>query len=87
MNIKTLAKLARLDMTKEEEVTLQLEAVLQHFENLQKISMSTVEPLFNPLDAEPYFRDDDIRTELTHENALCNAPQEIHGGFKVPPVV
>jgi aspartyl-tRNA(Asn)/glutamyl-tRNA(Gln) amidotransferase subunit C len=87
--IENIAKLARLNVSKEEATELgeQLTKVLAHFQQISSIDTTGVEPLVTPVDVEFYARPDEFRHENTTQEMLANAPDKAGNLFKVPPVV
>lgn len=87
--IARMAKLARLNVTKEEAVELgeQLSKVLNHFQQISEIDTQGVEPLVTPSEINFFARPDEAKKENTTEEMLSNAPDKAGNLFKVPPVV
>ncbi len=84
-----VAKLARLQIS-EEEAKLhanQLTKALGFFEQIAKIKTEGVEPLVTPTDIPVFWRSDEVKVEITAEEALQNAPSRVGQLFSVPPVV
>lgn len=84
-----VANLARLALSEEEMETFtgQLNKILQHAEELQKLDLENVEPTSHVLPIENVMREDRPRTWLTNEQALANAPDKEAGQFRVPAVM
>lgn len=87
--IENIAKLARLSVPEAqlEEYSKQLSVVMQYFEQITKVKTDNVEPLVTPTEIEVYWREDEVKHELTTEEILANAPDKIGNLFRVPPVI
>jgi aspartyl-tRNA(Asn)/glutamyl-tRNA(Gln) amidotransferase subunit C len=88
-DVDHIAKLARLEFTKEEKekFTHQLNEILAYVEQLNKLDTSNVEPLSHVIDLSNVFRRDEVKPGLTTEEALMNAPAKTEKFFKVPKVI
>lgn len=89
INVRHVARLARLDLTEEEIKTFegQLSRVLEHINLLSKLDVSDVEPTAH---AHPVFnviREDIPGTSLPREVVLANAPRVANNLIIVPKVV
>jgi aspartyl-tRNA(Asn)/glutamyl-tRNA(Gln) amidotransferase subunit C len=84
-----VAKLARLDLTPEaiERLTVQLEGMLEHFEDIDALDLDDVEPMTQPYPLRNVFRDDVITAGLDREEVLAEAPDAEDGRFRVPPII
>ncbi len=87
--IERIAKLARLKINEQEAVEYgqQLAKVLNHFQQINKIDTTGIEPLVTPTDIEFYHRKDESRKDFTAAEMVANAPEKAGQLFKVPPVV
>jgi aspartyl-tRNA(Asn)/glutamyl-tRNA(Gln) amidotransferase subunit C len=87
--IAHIAKLARLYITDEEAKLYgeQLSKVLGQFEQISKVDTTQIEPLVTPTDIESFWREDQVKKELSAEEIVENAPQKTGNLFTVPPVV
>lgn len=87
--IRHIAHLARLELTPEDEAAYvaTLDHILSHFEKLQQLDTSGVEPTAHVTDMETPFRDDVVRNQPTVEALLANAPQRDGSFFKVPKIM
>lgn len=86
--IRTVAKLARLELAETELAALQpqLAAILNYVDQLQQLDTTGVEPLAHPLPIVNAFRDDAPTPSLPVDEALANAPLRIGNYFGVPAV-
>jgi len=88
-DVQHVAKLARLQLSPEEEATLteQMNAILQYAEKLNELDTEHVKPTTHVLQVSNVMRDDVIKESLSQEAALLNAPDDEDGHFKVPAVL
>jgi aspartyl-tRNA(Asn)/glutamyl-tRNA(Gln) amidotransferase subunit C len=87
-----VAALANLSLTQAEVSKLQkdLDGILEHFDKLNEIDVSGVEPMAQVLfdsGENTTLRADTVAPPLGNELALANAPQAGAGYFKVPKVI
>jgi len=84
-----VALLSRLELseTEVERFTSELNAILDHVEQLQGVDVSGVEPTSHPLALVDVMRDDRTRPSLPRDAVLRNAPDRGDEGFQVPPVI
>ena len=87
--VEHVALLARLRLTEDERArfTTQLNSILEHFEQLQQIDTSGVEPMSHAVPMSNILRDDEEKPSLTRQEALQNAPDEDRDCFRVPRVI
>ncbi|MFI2857985.1 Asp-tRNA(Asn)/Glu-tRNA(Gln) amidotransferase subunit GatC [Paenibacillus sp. JSM ZJ436] len=88
-DVQHVAKLARLNLTPQEEelFTGQLNAILQYAEKLKELDTDQVEATTHVLPLRNVMREDENRPSLPIEKVLLNAPDEEDGQFKVPAVL
>ena len=89
MDIDKVARLARLQLTKEEKMTFQsqLEQILTHMEELNKIDTTGVEPTSHAIPIHNAFREDDVKSSSPREEVLGPAPAQEDSQFKVPRII
>jgi aspartyl-tRNA(Asn)/glutamyl-tRNA(Gln) amidotransferase subunit C len=89
IDVRHVAKLARIALSEEEVVLFQaqLERVLEYAAQLREPDTSEVHPAAHPIPVLNVFRDDQPRPGLTGEEALRNAPRQSNGHLIVPKVV
>lgn len=89
MDLSRVVKLARIDLTPEEEQRLapQLGEVLQYVEKLKELDVDGVEPTAHAVPLSNVLREDEPRESLSQEAALSNAPKSTNGLFVVPKIV
>lgn len=89
-SIKNLVKLSRIDCSEEEQDALlrDLEKILNLFEQLQAIDTENVPPCNQIIEGMAnVMRDDIIGDVMPREVFLANAPSQIGGMIRVPPVI
>jgi len=88
-DIKYVARLARLNLTPEEETTLgaQLGNILGYIAKLKEVDVSHVEPTAHAFPIVNVMRPDEVRPSLPQDEAMRNAPAKANGLFVVPKVV
>ena len=84
-----MAELARINLEPAEIATFesQLGHVLEHVEKLNQLDVTDVEPTAHSFPTYNVFREDQLRSGLTREAALANAPCQAQGLFIVTKVV
>jgi len=88
-DVQHVSKLARLNLTAEEEQTLtgQLNAILKYAEKLNELDTEDIEPTTHVLHVSNVMREDETKESLSIEQVMRNAPEEEDGQFKVPAVM
>ncbi len=89
IDVRYVAKLARLELSDEEVATFQpqLEKILGHVEALSKLDVSGIEPTAHTGGNFGPMRDDTPHDSLSQEAMLQNAPDQAQGQIRVPKVV
>ena len=89
MDIEKVAKLARLKLTDEERETFgnQLEQILTHMEQLNRLDTTGVEPTSHAIPVHNAFREDEARPSFSKEEVLKIAPEPEGGYFRVPRII
>ena len=84
-DVEHVARLARLRLSPAEleKMRDQLSNILDHFQMLQQIDVSTVPPTAQVTDLVNVLREDEIRPSLPREKALAIAPEQQDGMFRV----
>ena len=87
--VDKIAHLARLEFENEakEEIIKDMNNMLGFIEKLNELDTSNVEPLIYMSDEVNVLREDDVKQEITQEEALKNAPKHDSDYFKVPKVI
>lgn len=88
-NIHYVARLARIELSAEEEARLgsQLGNILGYIEKLKEVDVTGVEPTAHAFPLANVVRPDVVEPSLPHEEALRNAPKRAGGLFVVPKIV
>ncbi|MDA1188733.1 MAG: Asp-tRNA(Asn)/Glu-tRNA(Gln) amidotransferase subunit GatC [Chloroflexi bacterium] len=75
--VKHIASLARIGMTNDEveQMRDQLSNILEHFDTLNELDVSNVEPTAQSIDVSNVLRDDVARDSLPLDDVLANAPR------------
>jgi len=91
MNIRDVARLARLRLSDEEAATYQaqLDGILAYVEHLKQVDVSGIEPTAHASPVYDVMREDAAREDLclSREAALANAPAVSQDQFRLPKVV
>lgn len=86
--IKRLSELARIELTPKEEDRLlkDLQGILAHFEELQKLDTSEVQPMTGGTQLKNAFRKDEDRNNKYAGAGVEGFPDNEKGFLKIPPV-
>jgi aspartyl-tRNA(Asn)/glutamyl-tRNA(Gln) amidotransferase subunit C len=84
--IDKLADLAKLEFNGEEKEKLKndLSSIITFIDKLNELDTEHVEPLIFMTNEVNVLRDDEVIQEITHEEALKNAPAKDSDYFRVP---
>jgi len=87
--IDKLATLARLEFNagEKEEIKKDLTRILDFFEKINELDLGNVEPLVFMSSEVNIMREDEVKIEVTQEEALSNAPKHDSDYFKAPKVI
>jgi len=87
--VDNLAKLSRLSFEGDakESMRVDLENILEMCEKLKQVNTDDVEPLIYMTNSHTILREDAVVQEITHEEALKNAPKKDSDFFRVPKVI
>lgn len=87
--VEKVAWLARLELSEEEKerLTGHLNGIMGHFEELQRLDTSGVDPTSHSIPMSNVFREDAAGPSFTQEEAVSNAPDTRDFYFVVPQVV
>jgi aspartyl-tRNA(Asn)/glutamyl-tRNA(Gln) amidotransferase subunit C len=87
--VDKIAHLARLELTGDEKeaMIIDMNRILGFMDKLNEIDTTAVEPLVYMTNEVNGFREDIIKQEITHEEALLNAPKHDKDFFLVPKVI
>lgn len=89
IDVRYVAQLARLELSADEvsRYQTQLDHILEHVEQLNKIDISGVEPTAHAFPRFNVFRDDILKESFIPEKTLSNAPRESEQQFIVPKII
>lgn len=84
-----VARLARLDLTAEEAVRMQVQLgdILGYIGLLDELDLSDVPPTSHVVEMVNIMRDDEVKPSLPLEKGLANAPARKGTAFKVPRII
>lgn len=88
--LKNLAQLSRIHCTPEEETALlaDLDKILKHVEQLNEVDVADCAPCYQVLEGMAnVLREDEVTDHLSRETFLNNAPDQLAGMIRVPPIL
>lgn len=87
--VEKVAHLARLELAEDEKETMiaDMNKILGFMDKLNEINTSGIEPLVYMTNEINTVREDVIKQEITHEEALLNAPKHDNDYFLVAKVI
>lgn len=87
--VARIAHLARLEVTEQEseELVQDMTKILDFMAKLNEIDTSQVEPLVYMTNEVNVLREDVVKQEITHQEALQNAPEQDGKHFLVAKVI
>ncbi|HTD99542.1 MAG TPA: Asp-tRNA(Asn)/Glu-tRNA(Gln) amidotransferase subunit GatC [Mucilaginibacter sp.] len=87
--VEKVAHLARLELSEDEteKMIADMNKILGFMDKLNEIDTSGVEPLVYMTDEINVLREDVVKQEITHEEALQNAPKHDDNYFLVAKVI
>jgi aspartyl-tRNA(Asn)/glutamyl-tRNA(Gln) amidotransferase subunit C len=87
--VEKVAHLARLELAEDEKVKMidDMSKILGFMAKLNEIDTSGIEPLVYMTNTSNVLREDVIKQEITHEEALLNAPKHDENYFLVAKVI
>ena len=87
--VDKIAHLARLEFENEakEQIVKDMNNMLAFVDKLSALDTSNVEPLIYMSDEVNVLREDEIKPEITQQEALKNAPKHDSDYFKVPRMI
>jgi aspartyl-tRNA(Asn)/glutamyl-tRNA(Gln) amidotransferase subunit C len=87
--VEKIAHLARLefDEKEKEQIINDMNNMLTFVNKLNEIDTSNVEPLIYMSDEVNVLREDEMKQDITQDEALKNAPKKDSDYFKVPKVI
>jgi aspartyl-tRNA(Asn)/glutamyl-tRNA(Gln) amidotransferase subunit C len=87
--VEHVARLARLELAEEEkeQMTAQLDSILEYIEKLKELDTAEVEPTTTVIPMVSVMREDVVRPSLSQDEALANAPDREDVYFRVPRII
>lgn len=87
--VDKIAHLARLEFENEakEEMVKDMNNMLTFVDKLNELNTDKVEPLIYMSDEVNVLREDEVKHDISQEEALKNAPKKDSDYFKVPKVI
>ena len=87
--VEKIAHLARLEFDEKEKAQIinDMNNMLTFVNKLNEIDTSNVEPLIYMSDEVNVLREDEMKQDITQDEALKNAPKKDSDYFKVPKVI
>lgn len=87
--VDKIAHLARLEFENEakQEIIKDMNNMLLFIDKLNELDTQNIEPLIYMSDEVNVLREDDVKHEITQDEALKNAPKKDSDYFKVPKVL
>jgi len=87
--VEKIAHLARLEFDEKEKVQIinDMNNMLTFVNKLNEVDTSNVEPLIYMSDEVNVLREDEMKQDITQDEALKNAPKKDSDYFKVPKVI
>jgi len=87
--VDKIAHLARLEFENEakEQIIKDMNNMLAFIDKLNELDTSNVEPLIYMSDELNVLREDEVKSEITQQQALKNAPKHDSDYFKVPRMI
>jgi len=87
--LRSVANLARLRLTpqEEEQLTNQLDKILQYMEKLSQLDSKQIEPFIHTVDPAYSLREDCVTNQPNAEGILDNAPATKETFFQVPKIL
>ena len=88
-DVRYVAQLTHLSLTDEEveKLRAELSACLTHFQTLQEVDTTGVEPTGHSTDVVSVMRDDEPRDSLPRSEILANAPHSEDDYVRVLPIL
>jgi len=89
-SVQALSKLCRIELTDEEllELSNDLKRILDYVDQLQEVDVSNLAP-YSHVEEQGVesLRDDKVGEQLSRQVFLDNAPDQVGGMIRVPPVI
>jgi len=88
-DVARIALLARLRLLPQEldQLTAELQNILQYMDKLRELDISEVEPFTQAVDTSNSLREDVVTNTSDPDRILSNAPAKVKSFFKVPKII
>lgn len=88
-DVAQIALLARLRLLPVEldQLTVELQNILQYMDKLRELDTSEVEPFIQAVDTSNALREDVVSNTADPDRILSNAPAKAKSFFKVPKII
>lgn len=88
-DVEHVAKLAKLKLSQTEKRKFQkeLDKIIKYIDQLNQVDTENVPPTSHVIPMKNVLREDKVKSSLTQEEALANAPDKKDGYFRVPKVI
>lgn len=89
VEVEHIAELAKLSLTdgEKEKFRVQLSAILEYAEVLQRLDTEAIPPTATVLPLRSVMAADEVKPSFSREDVLANAPQSEDGCFKVQAIL
>ncbi|MBI2026318.1 MAG: Asp-tRNA(Asn)/Glu-tRNA(Gln) amidotransferase subunit GatC [Deltaproteobacteria bacterium] len=87
--VERIAELSRLEFdAQEKEILLQdLSKILHYVEKLEAVDVEKIQPTYNIIESECFFREDQISVHLSNDSLFKNAPEVQEHFVQVPQMI
>jgi aspartyl-tRNA(Asn)/glutamyl-tRNA(Gln) amidotransferase subunit C len=87
--VENVAMLSRLNIAdnKMDKYIEEFSNFLEYVDVLQQVNTENIKPTAHVLPLQNVFREDIVKSSLSREAALANAPEQEDGYFKVPRII
>lgn len=87
--VKHIALLSRLELNEGETEVYQeqLSRILDYVEKLNEVDTKNIEPTSHVIELNNIFREDEVKTSISRDEALRNAPDSTDKFFRVPKII
>ena len=88
-DVAQIALLARLRLLPKEldQLTVELQSILQYMDKLRELDISEIEPFTQAVDTSNALREDVVTNTSDPDRILWNAPAKAKSFFKVPKII
>ncbi|MBN2302156.1 MAG: Asp-tRNA(Asn)/Glu-tRNA(Gln) amidotransferase subunit GatC [Lentisphaerae bacterium] len=89
IDVKYVARLARLNLGEDEALRLQaqMDQIIRYIGKINELDLSGIEPASHASSVINVFRKDDVKASIDRDRILANAPKVAKDMFLVPKIV